>query len=55
MVTALERPAATPADYAEMARRLRVLNRPAVIVQEGGYHLEALGKNAVAFLEPFSV
>ncbi len=43
------------ADYAEMARRLLILDRPAVIVQEGGYHLEALGKNAVAFLEPFSV
>jgi acetoin utilization deacetylase AcuC-like enzyme len=43
------------ADYAEMARRLRALNRPTVIAQEGGYHLEALGKNAVAFLEPFAV
>ena len=41
-------------DYAEIARRLRALNRPTVIVQEGGYHLEALGRNVVAFLEPFS-
>ena len=42
------------ADYADIARRLHALNRPAVIVQEGGYDLEALGKNVVAFLEPFS-
>jgi acetoin utilization deacetylase AcuC-like enzyme len=39
------------ADYAEIARRLRALNRPTVIVQEGGYQLEALGKK-VAF-RPF--
>ena len=41
-------------DYTEIARRLHALNRPTVIVQEGGYHLEALGKNVVAFLEPFA-
>ena len=42
------------ADYAEIARRLHGLNRPAVIVQEGGYNLDVLGRNVVAFLEPFS-
>ena len=42
------------ADYAEIARRLHALNRPTVIVQEGGYQLEALGRNVRAFLEPFS-
>ena len=25
-----------------------------VIVQEGGYHLDTLGRNVVAFLEPFA-
>jgi len=41
-------------DYSEIARHLRALNLPTVIVQEGGYHLEALGRNLVAFLEPFA-
>ena len=42
------------ADYAAIAWRIRSLNLPLVIVQEGGYHHEALGRNVVAFLEPFS-
>jgi acetoin utilization deacetylase AcuC-like enzyme len=42
------------ADYTEIAHHLRALKRPTVIVQEGGYHLEALGQNVVTFLEPFS-
>jgi acetoin utilization deacetylase AcuC-like enzyme len=41
-------------DYAKIAQQLRSLDLPTVIVQEGGYHLAALGKNAAAFLEPFS-
>lgn len=41
-------------DYAVIAQRLRALNLPSVLVQEGGYQLETLGQNVVAFLEPFS-
>ena len=42
------------ADYEVLAQRLRSLNLPTVLVQEGGYATEALGQNVVAFLEPFS-
>lgn len=41
-------------DYVAVAQRLRALNLPTVLVQEGGYNTEALGKNVVAFLEPFA-
>ncbi len=41
-------------DYTAIAQRLKVLKLPTVIVQEGGYRLETLGQNVVAFLEPFS-
>jgi acetoin utilization deacetylase AcuC-like enzyme len=41
-------------DYTAIAQRLRALKLPTVIVQEGGYRLETLGRNVVAFLEPFS-
>jgi len=37
----------------EIGRRIASLNLPTVIVQEGGYLLDALGENAVAFLEAF--
>jgi acetoin utilization deacetylase AcuC-like enzyme len=42
------------ADYAVVAQRLRLLNLPTVLVQEGGYNTEALGQNVVAFLRPFA-
>lgn len=44
----------TTADYPIIARRIKKLNVPTVIVQEGGYHLESLGRNAAAFLQPFA-
>jgi acetoin utilization deacetylase AcuC-like enzyme len=46
--------ALTTADYGSIAQRIRSIGIPAVIVQEGGYNTEALGRNAVAFLEPFA-
>lgn len=39
--------------FTKMARQIRTLNLPTVIVQEGGYNTDALGKNVVAFLEGF--
>jgi acetoin utilization deacetylase AcuC-like enzyme len=41
-------------DYTAVAQRLRALNLPTVLVQEGGYNIEALGKNVVTFLQPFA-
>lgn len=41
-------------DYPIIARRIKKLNVPTVIVQEGGYHLESLGRNAAAFLGEFA-
>jgi len=40
----------TRAAYAEAGRRVASLGRRLVILQEGGYHLPSLGKNAVAWL-----
>jgi acetoin utilization deacetylase AcuC-like enzyme len=40
----------TRAAYAEAGRRTAALGRRLVILQEGGYHLPSLGKNAVAWL-----
>jgi acetoin utilization deacetylase AcuC-like enzyme len=37
----------------EIGKRIAGLNRPTVIVQEGGYLLDRLGENAVAFLQAF--
>jgi acetoin utilization deacetylase AcuC-like enzyme len=37
----------------EIGRQIAGLNLPTVIVQEGGYLLESLGENAMAFLESF--
>jgi acetoin utilization deacetylase AcuC-like enzyme len=42
--------ALTRAAYAEVGRRVASLGRKLVILQEGGYHLPSLGKNAVAWL-----
>jgi acetoin utilization deacetylase AcuC-like enzyme len=42
--------ALTRAAYAEAGRRVASLGRRLVILQEGGYHLPSLGKNAVAWL-----
>ena len=42
--------ALTRAGYAEAGRRVAALGRRLVILQEGGYHLPSLGKNAVAWL-----
>src|SRR5512141_1518736 len=42
--------ALTRAAYSEAGRRVAALGRRLVILQEGGYHLPSLGKNAVAWL-----
>lgn len=42
--------ALTRAAYAEAGRRVATLGRRLVILQEGGYHLPSLGRNAVAWL-----
>ena len=41
---------ATTAGYAEIARRIRPLDLPTVLVQEGGYGTADLPKNALSFL-----
>ncbi len=38
----------------EIGKRIASLNLPSVIVMEGGYANEALGKNMLAFLSPFA-
>jgi acetoin utilization deacetylase AcuC-like enzyme len=38
----------------EIGKRISALGLPTVIVMEGGYNNEALGKNIVAFLSPFA-
>jgi acetoin utilization deacetylase AcuC-like enzyme len=38
-------------DYARLGALVRGLDRPVVALQEGGYAVEAIGANAVAFLE----
>ena len=45
----------TPDGWTEVGRRVAALALPTVIVQEGGYHLEALGRLAVSFLSAFDV
>jgi len=37
-----------------IAERIASLNLPTLIVQEGGYHLNRLGEDAVTFLQPFN-
>jgi acetoin utilization deacetylase AcuC-like enzyme len=39
--------------FGRIGAALAAAGRPAVLVQEGGYALEALGANAVAFLAGF--
>ncbi|MGE0718753.1 MAG: histone deacetylase family protein [Alphaproteobacteria bacterium] len=39
--------------FAAIAGRLAALDLPTVLVQEGGYHVEDLGRNLVAFLAGF--
>lgn len=39
--------------FAEIGRRLAALRLPTLLVQEGGYRLDTLGQNAVAFLKAF--
>ncbi|MDP9271096.1 MAG: histone deacetylase family protein [Chloroflexota bacterium] len=38
------------ADYAEIGGRIAALSVPTVILQEGGYDVEAIGANAVSFM-----
>jgi acetoin utilization deacetylase AcuC-like enzyme len=40
--------------FRKIGRRIAALKLPTVIVQEGGYRVETLGENAVAFLGAFS-
>ena len=40
-------------DYRSVAQRIAGLSVPTVIVQEGGYAVDAIGDNVAAFLEPF--
>ncbi len=40
-------------DYTKIAQRIEALKLPTVIVQEGGYAVEAIGDNVVAFLQAF--
>ena len=37
----------------EIGKRISALNLPTVIIMEGGYNNEALGRNIVKFLSPF--
>jgi acetoin utilization deacetylase AcuC-like enzyme len=37
----------------EIGKRISVLDLPTVIVMEGGYNNEALGRNIAEFLSPF--
>jgi acetoin utilization deacetylase AcuC-like enzyme len=43
----------TTGGFAAIGQRIAQMERPTLIVQEGGYLLESLGQNAVAFLRPF--
>lgn len=44
----------TTAGIGEIAKRIAELDLPTVIIMEGGYANEALGKNILAFLSPFA-
>lgn len=39
--------------FAAIARRIAALGRPTVLVQEGGYHVDHLGRNLTAFLAAY--
>ena len=45
--------AVTTEGFREVALRLAALRLPSVLVQEGGYPSEDLGRNLVAFLDGF--
>jgi len=45
--------ALTTDDYARVGSMIAALNRPTVLIQEGGYAIEAIGANAVSFLSGF--
>ena len=44
----------TASGYSAMGRRVALLGLPTVILQEGGYHIDDLGDNVVAWLRGFS-
>jgi acetoin utilization deacetylase AcuC-like enzyme len=45
--------ALTTADYARVGSTIAALERPTVLLQEGGYAIDAIGANAVSFLSGF--
>ena len=45
--------ALTTDDYARIGAMIAGLNRPTVLLQEGGYAIDAIGVNAVSFLSRF--
>jgi len=45
--------ALTTADYARVGSIIAALGRPTVLIQEGGYAIDAIGANAVSFLSGF--
>ena len=45
--------ALTTDDYARIGAMIAGLNRPTVLLQEGGYAIDAIGVNAVSFLSGF--
>jgi acetoin utilization deacetylase AcuC-like enzyme len=44
----------TATGFAATGRRVAALDRPTVILQEGGYHVDDLGANVVAWLRGFT-
>jgi acetoin utilization deacetylase AcuC-like enzyme len=46
--------AVTTAGFVAIGKRIAALGLPTLIVMEGGYNTEALGRNTCAFLEPFA-
>jgi acetoin utilization deacetylase AcuC-like enzyme len=41
----------TEAAFGKMGERFKQLNKPILVLQEGGYHLDTLGQNVLAFLQ----
>lgn len=44
----------TTGSFAAIGQRIAALGLPTVLIQEGGYLLDALGESALAFLQPFA-
>ncbi|MFN2220688.1 MAG: hypothetical protein ACK2UA_18910, partial [Anaerolineae bacterium] len=44
----------TRAGLARIGKKIAALNLPTLIIQEGGYLLDTLGRAAVAFLQPLA-